>query len=228
VAQEKSAQGMKLNTPDVPVFTAAYQRSQTQVSRALRADPGSGQTPGFAHRAVLREDPSLVRCFQTSDLLIEHLRHRDEKNVISAVYHQAYFINHITESDGVVIAPQDWRPLLKKSSPIKINFYLRESAALIYSCLAILGRKIACSIVLPSIKFQIPNYKLQINIKVPRLNLDKSLLGHVGQAMVVSSIVLFLLTMAPILRLQAGEWWEQSRVAVTGKAAEPHFLLNKN
>src|SRR5258708_11257872 len=50
---------------------------------------------------------------------------------------------------------------------------------------------------------------------------SRRLLGVVGQLMVIASIVLFLMTGGPIIRLQVGDWWQQSRVAITGKAAEP-------
>jgi len=71
-------------------------------------------------------------------------------------------------------------------------------------------------------KLSVPKVSLP-SIHIPAFSFPKGkkMLGGIGQLMVIASIVLFLMTGGPILRLQLGDWWQQSRVALTGKAAEP-------
>lgn len=72
---------------------------------------------------------------------------------------------------------------------------------------------------MPSVQVRMPVVRAP-KLRVPSLP-TKQILSGLGQAMIVGSIVIFLMTAGPIIRLQLGDWWQQSRVALTGKANEP-------
>ena len=74
----------------------------------------------------------------------------------------------------------------------------------------------------PTIRFSLPVLTVPQVPKLSRPRISvKPIISALGQVMIIGSIVLFLMTAGPIIRLQVGDWWNQSRIAITGKANEP-------
>lgn len=133
--------------------------------------------------------------------------------------------NLITTSKRLLRLAASWIiafNLLRRISTL-LSFMRRGAILVLVNSLEI-GSEIcyrASKVSLPRIQFSLPRLP-RIQLSPPKINFNL-LLGLTGQGLIVASIVLLLMTVGPIIRLQAGEWWRQSRTQITGKAAEPEI-----
>ncbi len=257
MAEETLRSRILNRTSDVVVFDHSYRS-------VLRADPGSGQTPGFARNTeslfhtfqVVREDPSLLRQPIDSAALQQYLRGGSFTVLeVKAVLAKTVSSKEETSVTGVLLAPPDWRPpvwqelsLWEKMEP-KFRLFVGWVNALalpsrLKTLCVLLGSMWRSIILFITASFtskgiiNIANrLKSFLAIKPIRVVIrlqpqsffspspfsfltSKRLMGLAGQGMIIASIVLTLMTVGPIIRLQAGEWWNKSRTAITGKAQE--------
>lgn len=218
-----------LNQNNVVIFDSRIKQAVAGELGVFDANPGSGQTTGFAPSA-LREEPELVRIPFDTSRLHDCLRGLDicEPAINSSIVKR----QATAESIGVVVAPPEWQPEYPPELSLieKVNIVLKlvttglrvagtgllASLALVIDLQDILARKLVAwgrGLSFSSLP------KLSLT-SLPRFDRGR-VTGFAGQGLIITSIVVLLLTVGPILRLQGEDWWRQSRNAITGKAEEP-------
>lgn len=193
----------------------------------------SGQTLGLPPSVVLREDPTLIRLPINSDALISHLASLQAPvpDIAPAVPNKAIVSIPVKKFDPTILTKMyilwlhdlgaAWAGSLGLGA-MAGDFCFIMARAIIFRFTGL--RDLAYQLLTYLLRKR--SFHLRLTFNLPKLTLvpkftRKKSLAFVGQGMTVFGIIVFLMTVGPIIRLQAGEWWRQSERALSGKAQEP-------